>query len=307
MTCVVWLIHILYVLRWFLTKPLQGEELRIPVPLSDHEGACARQGLELAPLPSWCLAVHTVVRHTNRQHLGGEVVCGILFKRLPGASAGKGFTVSLGRTPIKTARKTFSGEVCKWNSKWMPQSSACTKSLCRLLGIQPYSMDTILKRGYKVLGNFWSDWHSTFWSVDYIFFLQAAKLHLNTNPSEQLDFFHTTWKQASQLALLCGKLHVLQINPSWVAATLLSGRFSLVCTENLEAIVLSTHALFFSRVFLPSAGAGNTDIHPACFLCAEFLYVEWLTRDQGTLWRYLFIASAQIFHSLPAHSIHFQQ
>lgn len=122
-----------------------------------------------------------------------------------------------------------------------------------------------------------------------------------------IRFFLTTWKQASQFTFLCGKLHLSQINPSWVAGTLLSGRFSLVCPENLEPVVLSAHTLFYSRIFLSSGRAGNTDIHPACFLSAEFLYVEWLTRDQGTLWRYLFIANAQIFHSLPRHSIHFQQ
>lgn len=65
MTCVLWLIHVLYILRWLPTKPLQRKELWTPMHLSDHEGVCGGQSLELAPVPSQCQAACTVAGHTH--------------------------------------------------------------------------------------------------------------------------------------------------------------------------------------------------------------------------------------------------
>lgn len=58
--CVLWLIHVLHVLRQLPTQPLQGRELGTPVQLSDGEGACSGQSLDLASVASQCQAVGTL-------------------------------------------------------------------------------------------------------------------------------------------------------------------------------------------------------------------------------------------------------
>lgn len=111
-----------------------------------------------------------------------------------------------------------------------------------------------------------------------------------------IRFFHTARKQESQLTLLGGKTVCFPNNPRLGCWDFAVRKVSLVCTEKL---LCSVPTLCFIAGFLFLQPELGTLTFTQRVSSAEILYVEWLTRDQGTLWRYLLLR-------VPRFSIHCQ-